>query len=204
MRRSGFGIVLALTLTTLSPTAARAQSFRLTPEEPAIEIGAQLVAMHFAAIGEAPVGVGLRGGYRFAGPSLTGTGWNRFLTIEAEADRFLSCDAGCGGEKQLVVGVKSGLQNGPIGVFAKVRPGVIWLGPAYSDHSPASGRSRGLLDLGLGLERQSLRAPHVGVRFEIGDTIVFFGRDAVRTVSGISVPGRSHNVSIVAGVFARF
>ena len=103
-----------------------------------------------------------------------------------------------------MVGVKSGLQNGPIGVFAKVRPGVIWLGPAYSDHSPASGRSRGLLDLGLGLERQSLRAPHVGVRFEIGDTIVFFGRDAVRTVSGISVPGRSHNVSIVAGVFARF
>jgi len=159
---------------------------------PRIEAGVHLSTIDQAALYEKPVG----GGGRFT-LRLT-----RLVSLDAEVNRYPIGGAQAGFPlTQVLAGARAGVILGPMGIFAKVRPG-------FSSYDATADRpgigTKPNLDIGGVIAFYSQR--HVGARFDFGSTVIFYGNSPVRTpLSPEPVTlGTRALLQASAGVFAWF
>ena len=122
MSEKYFFAVLALFL--FGPPAAGAQS-QSDADEYKAEVGAFYTGINLEGFGETVKGLGGRFGYNF----------NKHLALDAEASFFPETHLGnnqLGQKVQGLVGVKVGMRSRYVGVFAKARPGVMFIGEVTS------------------------------------------------------------------------
>jgi len=159
---------------------------------PRIEAGVHLSTIDQAALHEKPLG----GGGRFT-LRLT-----RFVSLDTEVNRYPIGGAPAGFPlTQVLAGARAGVVLGPLGIFAKVRPGF----SSYdaTQYRPGIG-TKPNLDIGGVVAFYSHR--HVGARFDLGSTVVFYGNSPVRTPLGPEpvALGTRALLQASAGVFAWF
>lgn len=162
-----------LTLIIFSPAAARAQADD-APDVDAhrVEVGAFYTGVNLEGFGETVNGLGGRFGYNF----------NKHLALDAEFSFFPETKLGnnqFGQKTQAFAGVKAGARWRHVGLFAKARPGVMFIGEVTSGLN-CSGTSFGsvcrpshnnfALDAGGVLELYP--SARTIVRLDAGDTIV--------------------------------
>lgn len=189
------------------PAAARAQAGS-APDvgEHRVEVGAFYTGVNLEGFGETVGGLGGRFGYNF----------DKHFALDTEFSFFPEAHLGnrqAGQKTQAFAGVRAGARKGRVGLFAKVRPGVMFIGEVTSGLN-CSGTSFGrtcrpshnnlALDAGGVLELYpSARAV---VRLDAGDTIVrlrsttgglVFGNPTVNTDT-------THNFQFSVGFGYRF
>lgn len=167
--------------------AARAQE-----PPPRFEAGVHLSTVDQAVLHEKPLGAGGRFTVRLS----------RFVSLDAEVNRYP-----VGGAfsvfplTQVLAGARVGVVLGPVGLFGKIRPGF----SSYdaTAYKPGVGMKPNL-DLGGVIEFYSRR--HLGVRFDAGSTVMFYGNGPVRTAMSPDpiVLGTRVSLQAGAGVFAWF
>lgn len=190
----------------LAPAAARAQT-TAAPDVEAhrVEVGALYTGVNLEGFGETINGLGGRFGYNF----------HKNLALDAEFSFFPETHLGNrqSGQKTLgFVGVKAGARSRYVGVFAKARPGVMFIGEITSGFN-CNGTSFGrtcrpshnnfAFDAGGVLELYpSSRAI---VRLDAGDTIVRI-RNATSGVIGspVATSDITHNFQFSVGFGYRF
>jgi hypothetical protein len=126
-----------------------------------LEVGVQVTGTHLHKIDEAPVGIG---GRIFL--DLT-----KGTAIDGEVTRYPGKDDLYPDKTGALLGIKSGLRLSRFGVFGKGRAG-LW-------HFERD-RSYFATDLGGVLEYYP--SPRTAIRIDIGDTILFYGGQALGTV----------------------
>ena len=108
------------------------------------------------AIGAISPGFGVRGAFNV----------NRFVAFEAEMNHYLERGFGNGGTKiDWLLGVRVGQRWNRIGLFANLRPGVLWF-----SHFDGSDLRSFITDVGGVLEVYP--GKRVMVRVDLGDTVV--------------------------------
>lgn len=235
MSRKPFLLSLLLFLSLAGFQEARAQ----VDDDKKFEVGGQfsliqapkytftstsIVCVTFPCLGSIAVtddrknepGFGGRFGYNF----------NRNLAIEAEANFFpRDRDADGGRKTQVLAGAKVGQRFNSVGVFGKARPGFVHFsqgdyrfgtGGCVAVFPPpiscfqSEGKTNFALDLGGVVEFYPSKKTIV--RFDAGDTMIFFGDRSV-AVTGPSFPFTAvlsrasetkHNLQISAGFGVRF
>lgn len=122
MFRQNFITLVVVALVLLTTTGAHAQS---TIDEHKFEVGGQVTALGVDEFSEPLAGVGGRVGYNF----------NKSIALEAEGNFFPSDAFGneqIGQRAQAFIGLKAGARYKYAGVFAKARPGVMFIGETTS------------------------------------------------------------------------
>ncbi|MGE0406065.1 MAG: outer membrane beta-barrel protein [Candidatus Korobacteraceae bacterium] len=158
-------------------------------EQPRLEAGVHFTTVDISGLGEKPVGGGGRLTLRMS----------RLVALEGEVNRFPIGGATANFPMtQVLAGLRIGGRIGPFGIFGKVRPGYTRFDASSYDHQ--FGR-RANLDLGAVISLYSSR--HFGVRFDFGNTLIFFGNKPVQSPAGVSLGTRS-NFQGGAGVFVHF
>src|SRR5262245_51026734 len=169
MRRGCSFAILALCL--FATSAARAQSESATNQYKA-EVGAFYTGIHLKGFGGNINGLGGRFAYNI----------NKYLAVDAEASFFPETHLGnnqVGQKVQGFIGVNAGLRSRYVGVFAKARPGVMFIGEVTSGFNCSSNgfaticRARHnnfALHAGGVLDRYP--TSRTIIRFDSGDTIV--------------------------------
>ncbi|HWW73892.1 MAG TPA: hypothetical protein VNZ44_00765, partial [Pyrinomonadaceae bacterium] len=123
----GKRIFLTLIFTLLlAPAAARAQA-GAAPDvgEHRAEVGAFYTGVNLEGFGETVNGLGGRFGYNF----------NKNVALDTELSFFPETHLGNrqgGGKMQAFAGVRAGARSRYVGVFAKARPGVMFIGEITS------------------------------------------------------------------------
>jgi hypothetical protein len=157
----------------LAPAAARAQTGG-GPDVDAhkAEVGAFYTGVNLDGFGETINGLGGRFGYNF----------NPHLALDAEFSFFPETHLGnqqFGQKTQAFAGVKAGTRTRYVGVFAKARPGVMFIGEVTSGFSCSSnslGRtcrpSHNNFALDAGGVLELYPSARTIVRLDAGDTIV--------------------------------
>jgi hypothetical protein len=191
--------LIALLLVT--PAASRAQT-----DEHKFEAGAVLTAIGAERVEYAPKGLGARFGYNFS----------EHFALDAETAFFPRRHLGnnqFGQDVQGFVGVKAGARSKYVGVFAKARPGVMFIGGSTSGFDC---ESRGLfracrpehnhLALDAGLVTEFYPSSRTIVRIDFGDTIVRFKSAGRNVFNGTEVSSTSltHNFQGSIGFGYRF
>src|SRR5215207_2411313 len=162
-----------LTLIIFSPAAARAQGGGAPDVDThRAEVGVLYTGVNLEGFGETINGLGGRFGYNF----------NKHLALDTEFSFFPETHLGnrqTGQKTQAFAGVRAGARTNRVGVFAKVRPGVMFIGEVTSGFN-CSGTSFGrtcrpshnnfALDAGGVLELYP--SARTIVRLDAGDTIV--------------------------------
>jgi hypothetical protein len=198
--------IAALTLIIFSPAAARAQvSGAPDVETHRAEVGVLYTGVNLEGFGETVNGLGGRVGYNF----------NKHLALDTEFSFFPETHLGnrqFGQKTQAFAGVRAGARSRYVGLFAKARPGVMFIGEVTSgfdcngtgfgqtcrpSHNNFAFDAGGVLEL-----YPSSRAI---VRLDAGDTIVRI-RDATRGLLGSStaVSDTTHNFQFGFGFGYRF
>src|SRR5919107_1286677 len=199
-----FFALLAVVL--LAPAAARAQ----TADAPDVEthraeVGAFYTGVNLEGFGETVNGLGGRFGYNL----------NRHLALDAEFSFFPETHLGnrqFGQKTQAFAGVRAGARSRYVGLFAKVRPGVMFIGEVTSGFD-CDGTSFGrtcrpshnnfAFDAGGVLELYP--SARTIVRLDAGDTIVRI-RNATAGVIGapVATSDTTHNFQFSVGFGYRF
>ena len=150
-----------------------------------------------------------------------------YLSFEAEINGFLanSPSTGLNGGHIIegLVGAKAGLRSEHVGIFGKVRPGVVSFSNTVREitftplpfplplplpigvPSIRSGRlTRPALDLGGVVEFYPTR--HWSLRYDFGSTLVFYNQQRISSPLGdVTVPGRTkHDFQFSSGIHYRF
>jgi hypothetical protein len=178
-------IALACFLTAAPP--ARAQ----TP----YYVGAQVPVHNISGLSQTRVGYGFRGGYDAYLP---------FISLEGEVNFFPTSSGGNLGETQGLFGLKFGKHVGRWGGFLKVRPGFTHFGGGAFP-TRLTERTKFALDLGGGVEYDLF--PKLGLRWDLGDTKIYYGDAALRTTpAGPAGPrlGTRDSFQTSLGVVVRF
>lgn len=156
----------------LAPAAASAQTDD-APDVSAhrVEVGAFYTGVNLEGFGETINGLGGRFGYNF----------NKHLALDAEFSFFPRTHLGnrqSGQKTQGFVGVKAGTRTKYVGVFAKARPGVMFIGEVTSGLN-CSGTSFG----------QSCRPSHNNFAFDAGGVLELYpsSRSIIRLDAGDTV-----------------
>jgi hypothetical protein len=190
----------------LAPAAARAQAGG-GPDLDAhrAEVGAFYTGVNLEGFGETVNGLGGRFGYNF----------NRNFALDSEFSYFPETHLGnsqFGTKTQGFVGVKAGARTGRVGVFAKARPGVMFIGEVTSGfncNSTGFGRtcrpSHNNFALDAGGVLEFYPSPRAILRLDAGDTIVHI-RDATAGVIGgpVVTNDTTHNFQFSVGFGYRF
>ena len=195
-----------LTALLLAPAAARAQATDAPDVEAhRAEVGVLYTGVNLEGFGETVNGLGGRFGYNF----------NKHLALDSEFSFFPETHLGnrqFGQKTQALVGVKAGTRTRYVGVFAKARPGVMFIGEVTSGLN-CNGTSFGqtcrpshnnfALDAGGVLELYP--SARTIVRLDAGDTIVRI-RNATAGVIGSPVVTNdtTHNFQFSVGFGYRF
>src|ERR1051325_3337420 len=122
-----YGILFTtLFVLLVAPGAARAQTGTAPDvDEHRVEVGAFYTGVNLEGFGETVNGLGGRFGYNF----------NENFALDSEFSFFPEAHLGnsqSGQKTQGFVGVKAGARTNRVGVFAKVRPGVMFIGEVTS------------------------------------------------------------------------
>lgn len=198
-------LTLLITLFVAS-SAARAQ----TGDGPDVdahraEVGAFYTGVALEGFGETVNGLGGRFGYNF----------NKHLALDTEFSFFPETHLGnrqFGQKTQAFAGVKAGARSNRVGLFAKLRPGVMFIGEVTSGFNCSSsglGRtcrpSHNNLALDAGGVLELYPSSRTIVRLDAGDTIVRI-RNATRGVLGspTAVSDTTHNFQFSLGFGFRF
>jgi hypothetical protein len=191
----------------LAPAAARAQTGSGAPDvdERKAEVGAFYTGVNLEGFGETINGLGGRLGYNF----------NRHLALDAEFSFFPETHLGnqqFGQKTQGLVGVKAGTRTRRVGIFAKARPGVMFIGEVTSGFNCSSnslGRScrpshnNFALDAGGVLELYP--SARTIIRFDAGDTIVRIRNATAGILAGPTATSDiTHNFQFSVGFGYRF
>lgn len=198
-----FALLLAV---LLAPAAARAQAGDGPDvDEHKAEVGVLYTGINLDGFGETVNGLGGRFGYNF----------NKHLALDSEFSFFPETRLGnrqLGQKTQGFIGVKAGARSRYVGVFAKARPGVMFIGEVTSGLN-CNGTSFGrtcrpshnnfALDAGGVLELYpSARAI---VRLDAGDTIVRIREARGGVLSGgTATSDTTHNFQFSIGFGYRF
>jgi hypothetical protein len=160
---------------------------------PRVEAGIAIGGIRETTLGEYPVAAGGRASVRVL----------PFLSAELEFNRFP-----VGGAMALfpatqgLFGVRAGYRLGPLGVYGKLRPGFV----RFDHNLYATLGTCPALDAGGVLELYSSR--HVASRFDLGDTVVFYGTGvsipAIATPGPPVIPGTRHQVQWSFGLSVWF
>ena len=150
--------------------AARAQSSSAV-EEHRFEVGAVYTAVNLEGFGEPVSGLGGRVAYNF----------DEHFALDAEASLFPRRHLGnsqSGQKAQGFVGVKAGARSKYVGVFAKARPGVMFIGEVTSGFDCDS-RPFG----------QVCRPEHSHFAFDAGGVVEFYpsSRSIIRVDAGDTI-----------------
>ena len=169
MARRNMCIWMILVLTVPSMAGAQWQS---GADEYRAEVGAFYTGIKLNGFGEIVNGLGGRFGYNIT----------KRLAVDTEASFSPKTHLGnnqVGQKGQVFIGVKSGVRSRYVGVFAKARPGVMFIGEVTSSFSCSRNSSATIcrpshnnfaLDAGGVLEFYP--SSRTIVRFDAGDTIV--------------------------------
>jgi hypothetical protein len=150
-------------------------------DQPRVEAGVLLGGIKEPALGEYPV---------IAGGRITIRAW-RLLDGEAEVSRYpIGGSASNYPATIALFGARAGRRFGNLGLYGKVRPGFISFDSNLN--RPSLG-TRPALNAGGILEFYSTR--HLAARFDLGDTVVWYGRQG---------PGTRHQLQWSVGVSAWF
>ncbi|HEX8285666.1 MAG TPA: outer membrane beta-barrel protein [Pyrinomonadaceae bacterium] len=198
-----FALLLAV---LLAPSAASAQADGAPDvDEHKAEVGVLYTGINLEGFGETINGLGGRFGYNI----------NKHLALDSEFSFFPETHLGnrqFGQKTQAFVGVKAGARSRYVGVFAKARPGVMFIGEVTSGFN-CNGTSFGqtcrpshnnfALDAGGVLEfYPSARAI---VRLDAGDTIVRIREARGGALFGDTGTGdTTHNFQFSVGFGYRF
>jgi hypothetical protein len=200
MRKEFFYTIIALVILA-APVGAQAQT-----DEHKFEVGAVFTALVGENLDESAKGLGARFGYNL----------NDHFAIDAETSFFPSDQFGnnlTGQNAQGFVGVKAGGRSKYVGVFGKLRPGVMFIGESTSGFSCGSGGSfeicrpsRNHLALDAGLVTEVYPTSRTIIRVDLGDTIVRFKQAGRNIFTGVesSSTDISHNFQASIGFGYRF
>ena len=193
----------AAALLMLAPATSRAQA---QTDEHKFEAGVVYTVIGAESPNDVSKGLGARLTYNF----------NDNFALDAEASLFPRTALGNSQTAQNVqgfAGVKAGTRSKYVGVFAKARPGVMWIGNSISGFDCSSSGSfnvcrpeRNHLALDAGVVVEFYPSSRTIVRLDLGDTIVRF-RSAGRNVfdgTQVSSSNVSHNFQAGIGFGYRF
>lgn len=173
-----------------------------------LEVGVHYTVINLAAINSRESGGGVRLSYNI----------NDYLAVEAEGNIFEFAIGDHPTDDVLnaqgLLGVKAGLRNRCIGVFAKVRPGVANFPMlrghrgfcSLTQHCQEGGRSANRFALDTGAVVELYPTKKIIVRFDVGDTMIRFKDDSLFRSSDLLRinDGFSHNFQFGVGVGFRF
>ncbi|HEV3470222.1 MAG TPA: hypothetical protein VG148_12930 [Pyrinomonadaceae bacterium] len=192
--------LIALLLVT--PAAARAQT-----DEYKYEVGAVFTAVGAEDLEGASKGLGARFAYNL----------NEHFAVDAETAFFPSRHLGnsqTGQDAQGFVGVKAGARSKYVGLFAKARPGVMFIGESLAGFDCDRGGGffrtcrpeRSHLALDAGVVTEFYPSSRTIVRLDLGDTIVRFRRAGRNVFDGTQVSSTdiTHNFQASIGFGYRF
>lgn len=140
--------------------------------------GAQLIGHRLSEQNQTRLGYGFRGGYEAYLP---------FISLESEVNFFPTTSSGNLGETQAFFGLKFGKKIGRWGAFVKARPGFTHFGGGVFP-TRLTQLTKFALDLGGGLEYDF--APKLGLRFDVGDTKIYYGGAGLLAVPGAAAGPR--------------
>jgi hypothetical protein len=193
----------ALALLFFAPAAARAQ---VDTDEHKFEVGGFYTGVDLQGFGEIVHGLGGRFDYNF----------DKHFALDAEASFFPETHLGndqVGQKSQGFLGIRAGVRRGRFGIFAKARPGVMFIGELTSGFDCSGGSVRTCtlnhnnfaFDAGGVLELYP--TSRAVLRFDAGDTIVRLHRTAANS-SPLVLPGivhsTKHNFQFSVGFGYRF
>ena len=200
-------IFALLTALLLAPAAARAQVTDAPDVEAhRAEVGVLYTGVKLEGFGETVNGLGGRFGYNF----------NKNFALDTEFSFFPETHLGnrqFGQKTQAFAGVKAGARSRYVGVFAKLRPGVMFIGEVTSGFN-CSGTSFGqtcrpshnnlALDAGGVLELYP--SARTIVRLDAGDTIVRIRNATLGLLTGgpNATTDTTHNIQFSVGFGYRF
>ena len=201
--KNAFSVVALMFFFSLGRCDIQAQT-----EERKFEVAALYTTIGLRAFDTRESGVGVRLSYNI----------NSYLAVEAEGnlfefaigdhptDEFLAA--------QGLAGIKAGLRNRWVGVFAKVRPGAVNFpklrirrGSCFPEQScHDSGRSGNRLAVDAGAVVEIYPTEKIIVRIDVGDTMIRFKDDiSFRFSNPVRIKdGFTHNAQIAVGVGFRF
>ena len=197
---------LLLTLFVL-PAAARAQGGGAPDVDThKAEVGVLYTGINLDDFGETVNGLGGRFGYNF----------NKNFALDTEFSFFPETHLGnqqFGQKTQAFAGIKAGTRTNRVGVFAKARPGVMFIGEVTSGfncNSTSFGQtcrpSHNNFALDVGGVLELYPSSRTIVRFDAGDTIVRI-RNATRgflTGGPVATSDTTHNFQFSVGFGYRF
>jgi Outer membrane protein beta-barrel domain len=181
------GVIIALSLFF-------SEAFAQTLER-RIEVGGVIPIIDLNdSVGEKTIGIGGRFTYNFTDN----------FAFDSEASYFPENPSGNFGQTVALAGLRAGIRSEIFGAFAKVRPGVAHFGGDSFRARNNGSQSYFAVDLGAALEYYP--SPRVILRFDIGDTIIPFGNNAINTggLPNTIRPGTTHNLLASFGVGFRF
>ena len=196
---------LLVMLCVASPAAHAQAGARPDVDGHRAEVGAFYTGVNLEGFGETVNGLGGRFGYNF----------DKHLALDAEFGFFPETHLGnsqFGQKTQAFAGIKAGARANRVGLFAKLRPGVMFIGEVTSGFN-CSGTNFGrtcrpshnnfALDAGGVLELYP--SARTIVRLDAGDTIVRI-RNTTRGLLGSStaVSDTTHNFQFSVGFGYRF
>lgn len=196
-----------LTLIIFSPAAARAQGGGAPDVEThRAEVGVLYTGVNLKGFGETVNGLGGRFGYNF----------NRNLALDAEFSFFPETHLGnrqFGQKTQALAGVRAGARSRYVGLFAKARPGVMFIGEVTSGlncRGTSFGRvcrpSHNNLALDVGGVLEFYPSARAIIRLDAGDTIVRIRNATAGAVIGSPTvtSDTTHNFQFSVGFGYRF
>jgi hypothetical protein len=183
MNRQPIGVFVMTVASVLTlATAAWAQKY---------EIGVQFSGMHLHKIDEAPIGVGARFGYAIT----------QLLRVDAELTHCPENSSGNFGETFTVAGARIGKNFERIGIYGKLRGGIIHFGGDYFALR-LDRRTRSMLDAGVVLEYYP--NSRLILRIDLSDAVIYYGDARLFNRPNPDALGTVHNFLPGFGIAIRF
>jgi hypothetical protein len=195
MRKQYLYATIAVLMMILNAQRAHAQS-----DTPKIEAGVHFSMLRLSEIEDTTPGFGGRITYNFTD----------YLGLDGEVNHYSQQVVGSRSRTLGLFGFKAGQRFDKIGVFAKARPGFLYLNKAEVICTPGGptipvcefeSDTKFALDLGGVLEVYPSR--RTIIRFDLGDTIIRFKRGFVTPVPQFR-DVTTHNLQLNVGVGLRF
>jgi hypothetical protein len=189
----------------LAPAAALAQTDGPDVDTHRAKVGVLYTGINLEGFGETVNGLGGRFGYNF----------NKHLALDAEFSFFPEAHLGnrqFGQKTQAFAGVKAGTRTRYVGVFAKARPGVMFIGEVTSGfncNSTSFGQtcrpSHNNFALDAGGVLELYPSARTIVRLDAGDTIVRIRNATAGVIGSPTVTNdTTHNFQFSVGFGYRF
>lgn len=187
MRKRFLMGVLSTLLLSFCFLVSQAQTKTVSDDErvPTYEIGGQIFSFRGHELGN---GWGAGGRFTY--------NLNNYIALDNEVNFFLP-DEGPPYATQGLFGIKAGIRNKHVGIFAKARPG-------FQTNLIVNAREQARFALDVGAVAEVYPTRHVVLRLDAGDVIIPFGNSVVGSPFFAQRIGTTHNFQMNLGVGIRF